>query len=321
MRYDVDKLEPLYQLDLGKPGSSFALEIASKIGISKDIIEYAKGHIGEDRVKYDKMLTKLENQLANYEQLVNENKKKERILDLRVKEYTELKENIDQNKKKFIQEAKAEAKTLLDTVNKKIENTIADIKKSKGDKEITKQLRTEIEDLKVKVKPEKKEVVVPEIKDLEGEIQVGDFVRLVDNGAIAQVLALKKMEAEISIGDLKSNVKINRLQKVSLSEVKKEKKSFAKRSGFDSNSKMLEYSPNLDIRGMRGEEILPLVQSFVDDGYMLGLKDLRIVHGKGNGILKEITRNLLRNMNPVAKMEDEHADRGGAGVTLVTLKA
>jgi DNA mismatch repair protein MutS2 len=321
MRYDVDKLEPLYQLDLGKPGSSFALEIASKIGISKDIIEYAKTHIGEDRVKYDKMLTKLENQLANYEQLVNENKKKERVLDLKVKEYTELKENIDQNKKKFIQEAKAEAKTLLDTVNKKIENTIADIKKSKGDKEITKQLRTEIEDLKVKVKPEKKEVVVPEMKDLEGEIQVGDFVRLIDNGAIAQVLALKKKEAEISIGDLKSNVKVNRLQKISLSEVKKEKKTFAKRTGFDTNSKMLEFSPNLDIRGMRGEEILPLVQSFVDDGYMLGLKDLRIVHGKGNGILKEITRNLLRNMSQVGKLEDEHADRGGAGVTLVTLKA
>ncbi|MCH6234857.1 endonuclease MutS2 [Cognataquiflexum rubidum] len=321
MRYDVEKLEPLYQLDLGKPGSSFALEIASKIGISKEIIDYAKMHIGEDRVKYDKMLTKLENQLANYEQLVNENKKKERVLDLKVKEYTELKDNIDQNKKKFIQDAKAEAKTLLDEVNKKIENTISDIKKSKGDKEITKQLRTEIEDLKVKVKPEKKVIVIPEIKDLEGEIQVGDFVRLIDNGAIAQVLALKKKEAEISIGDLKSNVKINRLQKISLSEAKKEKKTFAKRTGFDTNAKMLEFSPNLDIRGLRGEEILPLVQAFVDDGYMLGLKDLRIVHGKGNGILKEITRNLLRNMNQVAKLEDEHADRGGAGVTLVTLKA
>ncbi len=321
MRYDVDKLEPLYQLDLGKPGSSFALEIASKIGISKDIIEYAKGHIGEDRVKYDKMLTKLENQLANYEQLVNENKKKERVLDLKVKEYTELKETIDQNKKKFIQEAKAEAKTLLDEVNKKIENTIADIKKSKGDKEITKQLRTEIEDLKVKVKPEKKTVVLPEIKELEGEIQVGDFVRLIDNGAIAQVLALKKKEAEISIGDLKSKVKLSRLQKISLSEVKKEKKTFARRTGFDTNSKMLEFSPNLDIRGLRGEEILPLIQTFVDDGYMLGLKDLRVVHGKGNGILKEITRNLLRNMSQVGKLEDEHADRGGAGVTLVTLKA
>jgi DNA mismatch repair protein MutS2 len=321
MRYDVEKLEPLYQLDLGKPGSSFALEIASKIGISKDIIEYAKTHIGEDRVKYDKMLTKLENQLANYEQLINENKKKERVLDLRVKEYTDLKDNIDQNKKKFIQEAKAEAKTLLDEVNKKIENTISDIKKSKGDKEITKQLRTEIEDLKVKVKPEKKVVVVPEIKDLEGEIEIGDFVRLTDNGAVAQVLALKKKEAEISIGDLKSTVKINRLQKISLSEVKKEKKTLARRTGFDTNSKMLEFSPNLDIRGLRGEEILPLVQAFVDDGYMLGLKDLRIVHGKGNGILKEISRNLLRNMNQVAKLEDEHADRGGAGVTLVTLKA
>jgi DNA mismatch repair protein MutS2 len=321
MRYDVDRLEPLYQLDMGKPGSSFALEIASKIGISKDIIEYAKTHIGEDRVKYDKMLTKLENQLANYERLVNENKKKERVLDLKVKEYTDLKENIDQNKKKFIQEAKAEAKTLLDEVNKKIENTIADIKKSKGDKEITKQLRTDIEELKVKVKPEKKAVVIPEVKDEEGEIQVGDFVRLVDNGAIAQILSLKKKEAEISIGDLKSTVKINRLQKISLSEVKKEKKSFARKTGFDTNSKMLEFSPNLDIRGMRGEEILPLVQAFVDDGYMLGIKDLRIVHGKGNGILKEITRNLLRHMNQVAKVEDEHADRGGAGVTLVTLKA
>lgn len=321
MRYDVEKLEPLYQLDLGKPGSSFALEIASKIGISKEIIDYAKMHIGEDRVKYDKMLTKLENQLANYEQLVNENKKKERVLDLKVKEYTELKENIDQNKKKFIQEAKAEAKTLLDEVNKKIENTISDIKKSKGDKEITKQLRTEIEDLKVKIKPEKKAVFIPEVKDVEGDIQVGDYVRLIDNGAIAQVLALKKKEAEISIGDLKSNVKINRLQKISLSEAKKEKKTFAKRTGFDTNAKMLEFSPNLDIRGLRGEEILPLVQAFVDDGYMLGLKDLRIVHGKGNGILKEITRNLLRNMNQVAKLEDEHADRGGAGVTLVTLKA
>ena len=156
---------------------------------------------------------------------------------------------------------------------------------------------------------------------MERYLPVAAYERVIDTGAIAQVLALKKKEAEISIGDLKSNVKINRLQKISLSEAKKEKKTFAKRTGFDTNAKMLEFSPNLDIRGLRGEEILPLVQAFVDDGYMLGLKDLRIVHGKGNGILKEITRNLLRNMNQVAKLEDEHADRGGAGVTLVTLKA
>lgn len=322
MRYDVEKLEPLYQLDIGKPGSSFALEIASKIGIAKDIIDYAKDHIGEERVKYDKMLTKLENQMAQQESLLLENKRKERILDQRMKEYAELKESLEQNKKKYIQEAKTEAKALLDDVNRKIENTIAEIRRTQADKDKAKELRQEVEQLKAKVKPEKK-IPAPEktIKVISGEIAVGDHVRLKDSGAIAEVMALKKNEAEISIGDLKSNVKLNRLEKISLGEMKKEKKSLARRIGFDTNAKMMDFSPNLDIRGKRAEEIISLVQNFVDDGFMLGLKDLRIVHGKGDGILREITRNLLRSMSSVAKLEDEHADRGGAGVTLVTLKA
>lgn len=320
MRYDVDKLEPLYQLDIGKPGSSFALEIASKIGISKDIIAYAKEQIGEERVKYDKMLNKLENQVTKYDQLVNENQKKERLLDQRMKEYTQLKETIDQNKKKYIQEAKAEAKALLDQVNKKIETTIRTIKENKADKEVAKAARVEIEELKKSIKPEKTVIHDPVIKVIGGEIHVGDFVRVKDNGAVAEVLAIRKKEAEVSIGELKSTVKLTRLEKISNTEMKKEKKTYSKRIGFDTNSKMLDFSPNLDIRGKRGEEILPVVQSFVDDGYMLGLKDLRIVHGKGDGILREITRNLLKGMSQVAKMEDEHADRGGAGVTLVTLK-
>ncbi|SMD43701.1 DNA mismatch repair protein MutS2 [Aquiflexum balticum DSM 16537] len=320
MRYDVDKLEPLYQLDIGKPGSSFALEIASKIGISKDIIAYAKEQIGEERVKYDKMLNKLENQVTKYDQLVNENQRKERLLDQRMKEYTQLKETIDQNKKKYIQEAKAEAKALLDQVNKKIETTIRTIKENKADKEVAKAARVEIEELKKRIKPEKTIIHDPVIKVIGGEIHVGDFVRVKDNGAVAEVLAIRKKEAEVSIGELKSTVKLTRLEKISNTEMKKEKKTYSKRIGFDTNSKMLDFSPNLDIRGKRGEEILPVVQSFLDDGYMLGLKDLRIVHGKGDGILREITRNLLKGMSQVAKMEDEHADRGGAGVTLVTLK-
>ena len=320
MRYDVDKLEPLYQLDIGKPGSSFALEIASKIGISKDIISYAKDQIGEERVKYDKMLNKLENQVTKYEQLVNENQRKERLLDQRMKEYTQLKATIDQNKKKDIQEATAEAKALLDEVNKKIETTIRTIKENKADKEVAKVARFEIEELKKKIKPEKILIQDPVIKVIGGEIQIGDFVRVKDNGAIAEVLAIRKKEAEVSIGELKSTLKLNRLEKISNTEMKKEKKTYTKRIGFDTNNKMLDFSPNLDIRGKRGEEILPVVQGFVDDGYMLGLKDLRIVHGKGDGILREISRNLLKGMSQVAKIEDEHADRGGAGVTLVTLK-
>ncbi|RZS96616.1 endonuclease MutS2 [Cecembia calidifontis] len=320
MRYDVDKLEPLYQLEIGKPGSSFALEIASKIGIDKDILAYAKEHIGEERVKYDRLLTKLENEKVKYEQLISETQRKERLLEQRMKEYNQLKETIESNKKQYIQEAKAEAKALLDQVNRKIEASIKEIKESKADTAISKRVREEIETLKQEVKPEKRVPVTPEVKVVGGEIHEGDYVRLKDNGAIAQVLSIKKKEAEISIGDLKSTVKLNRLEKISHAEMKKEKKSFAKRTGYDANAKMMEFSPNLDIRGKRAEEILSLVQNFVDDGYMLGLKDLRIVHGKGDGVLREVTRNILRGMKPVAKIEDEHADRGGAGVTLVTLK-
>ncbi|WP_291788111.1 Smr/MutS family protein [Cecembia sp.] len=320
MRYDVDNLEPLYQLEIGKPGSSFALEIASKIGIARDIIEHAKNQIGEERVTYDRLLTKLENEKVKFEQIISANQKKERLLDQKLKEYNQLKETLDKNKKQYIQEAKTEAKALLDQVNKKIEASIKEIKQSKADSEVSKKVRAELEVLKKEVKPEKPLIPVAEVKVIGGEIKEGDHVRLKDNGAIAQVLVLKNKVAEISIGDLKSTVKLNRLEKISQGEVKKEKKSLAKRTGFDTHSKMLDFSPNLDIRGKRGEEILPFVQNFIDDAYMLGLKDLRIVHGKGDGILRDITRNILRGMKQVGKLEDEHADRGGAGVTLVTLK-
>ncbi|MEN2280938.1 Smr/MutS family protein [Algoriphagus sp. SE2] len=320
MRYDVDNLEPMYQLEIGKPGSSFALEIASKIGISKEILQYAKDHIGEERVRYDRLLTQLENEKNQYTSLLADAKAKERLLKTRLKEYNELKETLELNKKRYIQEAKQEAKSLLDQTNKKIESTIRQIKEDKADKEATKKIRKELEEFKEEVKPEKIAIKDPEVLVVGGKISVGDWVRLKDNGAIAQVLQLKNKEVEISIGELKSNVKLSRLEKISQTQVKKELKSVAKRSGYNTNEKLLEFSPNLDLRGKRGEEILPLIQTFVDEGFMFGVKDLRIVHGKGDGILRDITRNLLRNMPHVRKMEDEHADRGGAGVTLVTLK-
>jgi DNA mismatch repair protein MutS2 len=320
MRYDVDKLEPLYQLEIGKPGSSFALEIASKIGLNKEIIQYAKENIGEERVKYDRLLHKLENEKLKYEQVLVENQRKERLLDQRLKEYTQLKETLETNKKQYIQQAKIEAKSLLDEVNKKIEASIRTIKETKADKEKTKKIRTEIEQLKEKVKPEKTLIPEIQIKVIDGEIQVGDSVRLKDNGAIGEVLSLRGKEAEIIMGELKSNIKLNRLEKISKAEVKKEAKAIAKRIGYDSSAKMMEFSHNLDLRGKRGEEIMALIQNFVDEGYMLGVRELRVIHGKGNGILKDLTRNFLRNSSVVQKVEDDHADRGGAGVTVVTLK-
>lgn len=319
MRYDVDKLEPLYQLEIGKPGSSFALEIASKIGIPKDILDYAKSQIGEERVRYDRLLTQLENERNNYLALLKDLQAKEKLLKTRLREYNELKETLELTKKRYLQEAKQEAKSLLDETNKKIEATIRQIKEGNAEKEATKQVRKNLDEFKERVKPEKNVIKDPEIIVVGGKIEPGDWVRLKDNGAIAEVMSVKGKEVELSIGDLKSKVKLSRLEKISQGEIKREMKAAANRSSYNTNEKMMDYSPNLDIRGKRGEEILQLIQTFVDEGYMLGLKDLRIVHGKGNGILRDLTRNFLREMKQVRHMEDEHADRGGAGVTLVTL--
>jgi len=185
---------------------------------------------------------------------------------------------------------------------------------------VTKQVRQELEVFKEEIKPEKTVVKDPEIQVIGGKIEAGDWVRLKDNGAVAEVISIKNKDVEISIGDLKSNVKLSRLEKISKTEVKKELKAVERRGNYNTNEKMMDYSSNLDLRGKRGEEILPLIQTFIDEGYMLGVKNLRIVHGKGDGILREVTRNLLKTMPQVGKMEDEHADRGGPGVTLVTLK-
>ena len=320
MRYDVDKLEPLYQLEIGKPGSSFALEIASKIGLSKEIVAYAKQQIGEERVRYDRLLTQLENEKNQYALLLKEVKEKDRLLEGKLKEYGQLKESLELNKKKYLQEAKLEAKSLLDQTNKKIESVIREIKEGKAEKEVTKSVRKELDVFKEEIKPEKVVVKDPEVQVIAGQIGTGDWVRLKDNGAIGEVVAIKNKDVELLIGDLKSNVKLSRLEKISKAEVKKESKYSERRGTYQSTEKMMDYSPNLDLRGKRGEEVLPLIQTFIDEGFMLGVKNLRIVHGKGDGILREVSRNLLRSMNQVSKLEDEHADRGGAGVTLVTLK-
>jgi DNA mismatch repair protein MutS2 len=321
MRFDVDRLEPLYLLEIGKPGSSFAFEIASKIGIPKEIVLHAKAQIGETRVRYDKLLLKVESEKNKYESLMAEAERKDRILAHKLKEYNSLKTTLDEQQKAILNDAKAKAKLLLDDTNRKIENTIRSIKESQANKEATKQIRKALDEHKATIKPEKKPVERKDfIKVESGVIGTGDQVRLKDNGALAEVLEIKGKQATVTIGDLKSTVKLNRLEKISNTSLKKEKKALSKRMSFDTTSKMANFSPNLDIRGKRGEEVFALIQNFIDDGFMLGMNDLKVIHGKGDGILKEITRSLLKESPSVAGFSDEHADKGGSGVTMVRLK-
>ncbi len=320
MRYDVRKLEPMYQLDIGKPGSSFALEIASKIGIRKEILAEAKEKIGDKRVQYDKLLTQVENDKNRYSKLLSEVTAKDKLLKTRLKEYNELKDTLESTKKRYVQEAKQEAKHILDQANRKIEKTIREIKESKAEKTETQKVRKELEEFKATVKPEKPVQKTPKIQLIGGSISEGDWVRVKSSGTIGEVISLGPKEAVISIGELKSTVKLNRLERISNTEAKKGKKSISSGKGLGTSLSVADFSPSLDLRGKRSEEVINLIESFIDKGFMYGVQDLRIVHGKGNGTLKDITRNLLRKMKTVDRIEDEHADRGGAGVTLIRLK-
>jgi DNA mismatch repair protein MutS2 len=164
---------------------------------------------------------------------------------------------------------------------------------------------------------EKQEVQDKTIRD-------GDYVKVKDSGALGEVVALKEKEAEILIGALRSTVKLNRLIKISRKEFRnaigEEYLSSSENKGYNYLAKSEEFSPTLDLRGKRGEEALIEVSQFIDNALVLNVTDLKIVHGKGDGILRTIIRDHLRHYKQVVSMSDEHADRGGAGVTLVKLK-
>lgn len=329
MRFDGEHLEPLYQLEIGRPGSSFAFEIAQKIGLPKGVIDRAKEKLGTQQVNFEKLLKELDIEKRVFSEKNLEISINQRKVAQQLAEYTALKTRLDNEQKTLINDAKQKAKSLVQEANQRIESTIREIKENKAERDATKQVRQELERFEQKeLKPEVLEVEKPkQAEDVfesdGGAITIGSYVRLIGQNAIGEVLSMRGKDAEVRIGDLKSTIKLNRLEKVSKKTFKDatETRDDRPRSqGVDMNEKMQNFSFNLDIRGKRGEEAIGEVDRFFDDALMLGYPELRIVHGKGDGILRTLVRNHLRGYKQVGKMEDEHADRGGAGVTIVKMK-
>jgi DNA mismatch repair protein MutS2 len=339
MRYDAEHLEPMYELEIGKPGSSFAIEIAYKIGLPKEIIDKSKQKIGNQQVSFEKLLKELEIERKVFADKNVENATKQRKLDQLLEQYTSLKTFLDNEKKTILNTAKLQAKELVKNANQKIEATIKDIREQGADKLATKEIRQELQDFQDGLSVEKlvvgkntnKNVIVngdtdnggvekDVIEVIEGEITIGSLVRIKGQEALGEVIGMRGKDAEVAIGELKTTVKLNRLEKISRKEFKQKTAPKPKFVGVDMNDKMMNFSFNLDLRGKRGDEALMEVDKFMNDALMLGQDELRIVHGKGDGILRTLIRNHLRGYKQVAKTQDEHADRGGAGVTLVSMK-
>ncbi|MBA4852795.1 endonuclease MutS2 [Emticicia sp. BO119] len=326
MKFDAEHLEPMYELEIGKPGSSFALEVAQKIGLPKQVVDNAKRKLGTQQIDFEKLIKELEIERKVFADRNKEFIQKNQQLKNTLEQYTGLKSFLEAEKKKILNDAKAQAKELLKETNRKIETTIKDIKEGKADKDLTKLIRQELQEFETKeLKLEKVEEQKPASEEWElenGVITIGSFVRIKGQATIGEVLSMKGKDAEIAIGELKTNVKLNRLEKMSRKEFREAVKESIKpkMTGIDLNEKMMNFSFNLDLRGKRGEEALGAVDNLMNDAIMLGYPELRIIHGKGDGILRTLIRQHLRSYKQVAGMADEHADRGGQGVTIVRMK-
>lgn len=328
MKFDAENLEPKYELEIGKPGSSFALEVAEKIGLPKAIINRAESKVGTHQVDFEKLIKELEIEKKVFSErnrdLISRNKK----LEEQIEQYTRLKAFLDIEQKKILLEAKTQAKELVKNANKEIENTIRKIKETKADKTETLAAREELKKFEQKeltLKPSDKPKTLPTAKaewnKEGGEIVVGSFVKIKGQNAVGEVLSVRGKDVEVAIGQLKTNIKLNRLEKVSKAIYKEATKEALKpKVGFDMSEKVSNFSFNLDVRGKRSDEAMSEVDNLMDDALLLGYNSLRIVHGKGDGILRTIIRNQLKNYKQIKSISDEHADRGGQGVTLIEMK-
>ena len=310
MLFDNVAMQPLYILEIGKPGSSYAFEIADKIGLPSTVLESARQKIGVQQKKVDHLLVDLEREKKEVFEARRSFQEKESQLERLVTENEELKSYLEENRKTLLKQARLEAQEILKNANKLVENTISEIKESKADKDKTKELRkalqTELE--KNQVKPAAKAKAAPV------ELQVGDWVKIIDTGTIAQVMEIAKDNLILAMGDLRSVVKKNRVEKTGRKDVPKE---LRKSHGTQMTESIASFSPEIDVRGMRTEAALHDIEKYLDRAIMMSFPSLKIIHGKGNGILRKMIRDYLRKYKEVDRMEDEHPDRGGDGITYV----
>ena len=316
MLFDNRLMKPLYILETGKPGSSYAFEIAQNIGLPEEVVRLAKLKSGKSENRLDSLLIDLERdkkQIYDSKVMLANQQNKAKNL---IAENEKLKSFLAENKKTLIKEAKQEAQNIIKNANKLVEQTIFEIRANEADKVVTKTLRQNLQ-IELERVHVPKEQPKPKIEVNNENIVVGDWVKLTDSDATGQVLEVNRNNLVLAIGDLRSVVKQNRVQKISNKEAKKVvQQSFAGRM----TDAVSDFRAELDLRGFRGEAALFEIEKYLDKAIMLGFPSIKIIHGKGDGILRKLIREYLKKYSQVDRMEDEHQDRGGDGITYVYLK-
>ena len=352
MLYDRHEMRALFQLQIGNPGSSFAVEIARKIGLPEEVIADASEIVGSEYIQSDKYLQDIVRDKRYWETKRQNIRKREKQMEDTIARYEQEIQELERSRKEILKKAKEEAERLLQESNAKIENTIRTIKEAQAEKERTRTARQELTDFKQQVENLEKAALEEKIarkmeklrekqerkKDKKAQqanapetpvapkvrpIEAGDYVRIKGQTSVGQVMEISGKNAVVMFGLMKTNVKADRLERTDAPKAAplSNKATFVSSETQDRMyEKKLNFKQDIDVRGMRGDEAIQAVTYFIDDAILVGVSRVRILHGTGTGILRTLIRQYLATVPGVAHFQDEHVQFGGAGITVVDLK-
>ena len=362
MLYDRHQMKALFQLSIGNPGSSFAIEIARKIGLPEEVIHDASEIVGSDYIQSDKYLQDIVRDKRYWENKRQAIHQREKELDKLTVKYENDITEIEKSRKQILKKAKEEAEELLRQSNKNIENTIREIKECQADKEETRRIREELNSFKEEIssidtqkndefiarkikqiqerkerhkkhKQEKSDKEAQAAKklrdaakrtdaaeDILNAFRKGDTVKIKGLTSIGTIETTDNKTATIIFGDMRTKMPVDRIEHASQPENNSKPSLNISRETRDAiDNRKLNFHQDLDVRGMRGDEALNAVTYFIDDAILVGMSRVRILHGKGNGILRQLIRQYLATVPNVSDYHDEHVQFGGAGITVVDI--
>ena len=378
MLYDRHEMRPLFQLAIGRPGSSFAIEIARKTGIPEEVIRDASEIVGSDYIQSDKYLQDIVRDKRYWENKRQTIHSHEKELEKRISQYEKDIAALEQSRKDILNRAKAQAEEIIKESNRRIENAIREIREKQAEKEETKRIRQELaayeaglldgsktdkgetsnkkklkssgllsdDDFQKKVdkiksrkerheqhlkeKAGKQQAAAEALKNAVrkqqsgGAVMAGDSVRIKGLTSVGKVESIEGKQATVIFGGIRTKMAVSRLEHVDVATIQSEQKQFQAynysretRETIDKHRN--QFRQELDVRGLRADEALNQVQYFIDDAILVGASQVRILHGKGNGILRQLIRQYLGSVPNVTNYRDEHVQFGGAGITVVEL--
>lgn len=347
MLYDRQAMRPLFQLSIGMPGSSFAIEIARKTGLPEEVIRDASEIVGSEYIESDKYLLDIVRDKRYWEQKRHNIHQKEKDLEKKIERYEQAIAETEQSRKEIMAKARKEAEDLLAETNRRIENTIKDIRECQAEKEETKKIREELlnfrqdveggddktaadttlgksrRSLEARKRREEKRVKrqkrKPETKE---ELVKGDTVRIKGMTTVGTIEIINGKTATVIFGAMRSKVELSKLERAAMpkkTSMPQVWQTMSKATRDAIEERRLNFKQDIDVRGMRGEEALTAVGYFIDDAILVGMRRVRILHGTGTGALKTQIRQYLATETNVTAFRDENVDFGGAGITVVDI--